>query len=344
MTEPLALSDLTTIGVGGVPERFRIALTRDEIISEALEMWGEADEWLVLGGGSNLVVADQIPNLQVLQISAQGANWVATGPTVTVQAAAGTNWDVLVNFAVEQGFAGIEALSGIPGSVGAAPVQNIGAYGAELASVLTKVEFLDYLTGEVVTLPASELGLAYRDSIFKRGRQGIITMVELQLQKLGGLSAPIAFPQLANALGVELGAQLPLAQVRSAVLALRNSKGMVYNPTDADTRGCGSFFTNPIVSDRLARTLPADAPRWEVDEDGLKVKLSAAWLIERAGIPKGFALPGSGAGLSGKHTLAITNRGGATAEDVLQLAEFIQLCVANQFGVNLQPEPNLIGF
>lgn len=344
MTEPLALADLTTIGVGGVPERLRIALTRDEIIAEALEMWAEADEWLVLGGGSNLVVADEIPNLQVLQVSGQGANWVATGPTVTVQAAAGTNWDVLVNFAVDQGFAGIEALSGIPGSVGAAPVQNIGAYGAELASVLTKVEFLDYLTGEVVTLPAAELGLGYRDSIFKRGRQGIITMVELQLQKLNGLSAPIAFPQLANALGVELGAQLPLAQVRSAVLALRNSKGMVYNPTDADTRGCGSFFTNPIVSDRLARTLPADAPRWEVDQDGLRVKLSAAWLIERAGIPKGFALPGSGAGLSGKHTLAITNRGGATAEDVLQLAEFIQLRVANQFGVNLQPEPNLIGF
>jgi UDP-N-acetylmuramate dehydrogenase len=344
MISPIALADLTTIGVGGVPELLRVAISRDEIISEALAMWAEADDWLVLGGGSNLVVADQIPNLQVLQISSQGIDWTKQDGKAVLQVQAGTNWDQLVEFTVTEGLTGIEALSGIPGSVGAAPVQNIGAYGAELSSVLTKVEFLDFLTGEVETIPAAELGLGYRDSIFKRGRQGIITMVELQLDLLDGLSAPIAFPQLAQALGVELGAQLPLAQVRSAVLTLRNSKGMVYNPTDADTRGCGSFFTNPVVSDRLARTLPTDAPRWEVDEDGFRVKLSAAWLIEHAGIPKGFALPGSGAALSTKHSLAITNRGGASAEDVLQLAEFIQLRVANQFGVNLQPEPNLIGF
>ncbi|MEN9747653.1 MAG: hypothetical protein RLZZ603_345 [Actinomycetota bacterium] len=344
MISPIALADLTTIGVGGVPELLRVAISRDEIISEALAMWAEADDWLVLGGGSNLVVADQIPNLQVLQISSQGIDWTKQDGKAVLQVQAGTNWDQLVEFAVAEGLTGIEALSGIPGSVGAAPVQNIGAYGAELSSVLTKVEFLDFLTGEVATIPAAELGLGYRDSIFKRGRRGIITMVELQLDLLDGLSAPIAFPQLAQALGVELGAQLPLAQVRAAVVTLRNSKGMVYNPTDADTRGCGSFFTNPVVSDRLARTLPTDAPRWEVDEDGFRVKLSAAWLIEHAGIPKGFALPGSGAALSTKHTLAIANRGGASAEDVLQLAEFIQLRVANQFGVNLQPEPNLIGF
>jgi UDP-N-acetylmuramate dehydrogenase len=344
MTTAKALAELTTIGVGGVPELLRVAHSRDEILSEAAAMWREADEWLILGGGSNLVVADEIPSLQVLQIASSGIDFAFDGDQAVVQVQAGENWDALVAWSVATGLAGLEALSGIPGSVGAAPIQNIGAYGAEVASRITRVEFLDYLTGELRNLGADELEFGYRDSIFKRGLQGVITMVEFRLDRLDGLSAPIAFDQLATALGVEIGAQLPLQQVREAVLKLRASKGMVLNPADQDTASCGSFFTNPVVSDRHARTLPSNAPRWEVDEDGLQVKLSAAWLIENAGIGKGFRIPGSNAGVSSKHALAITNRGGATAADVLQLAEFIQVRVANQFGVNLQPEPNIVGF
>jgi len=203
---------------------------------------------------------------------------------------------------------------------------------------------LTYPTAVPCIMEAAELGFGYRDSVFKRGLQGIITWVEFELENLGGLSKPIAFEQLAKALGVGLGAQVPVAEVRAAVLSLRSAKGMVYSPDDLDSHGCGSFFTNPIVSDRHARTLPADAPRWPVNEDGTHVKLSAAWLIEHAGIAKGFRIAGSGAAVSGKHTLAITNRGSATALDVLQLAEFIQIQVSNRFGVNLQPEPNIVGF
>lgn len=346
MSDPQALAELTTIRVGGVPERIRVASSRDELLSEARAMWREADQWLILGGGSNLVVADEIADFQVLHVQSKGVTTelLADG-AVRLRVQAGENWDDLVAGTVEGGLSGLEALSGIPGSVGAAPIQNIGAYGVEVSSLITCVEFLDYLTGEVQILTTDQLEFGYRDSVFKRGLQGVITWVEFELQNLGGESQPIVFEQLAKALGVSVGAKLPLREVRGAVLNLRAAKGMVLDSSDADTYSCGSFFTNPIVSDRLARTLPADAPRWEVDgSDGLKVKLSAAWLIEQAGIPKGFSIAGSGAAVSGKHTLAITNRGSATAAEILQLAEFIQLRVANQFGVNLQPEPNIVGF
>lgn len=340
------LSNLTTMGVGGVPERFRTAQTREELVSQALEMWAEADEWLVLGGGSNLVIADEVPHLHVLRVETKGVeNSTAASGRIRLRVEAGENWDDLVAGTVTAGLAGLEALSGIPGSVGAAPIQNIGAYGAEVASVITRVGFLDYLSGEQEELEAADLGFAYRDSIFKQSKRGLVTWVEFELENLGGLSQPIAFQQLAAALGVELGAQVPVSQVRDAVLGLRKSKGMVLDPTDSDTHGCGSFFTNPIVSERHARTLPTDAPRFEVaGSDGRFVKLSAAWLIEHAGMPKGFRLGPSRVSLSTKHTLAITNRGGATAKEVLELAEFIQLRVSNQFGVNLQPEPNIVGF
>lgn len=346
MTSQLALADLTTIRVGGVPELLRIANSRDEIITEAKDMWASADEWLILGGGSNLVVADSVPQLQVLKIQSKGVETqLMPDGKVRLRVQAGENWDDLVAGSVEGGLAGLEALSGIPGCVGAAPIQNIGAYGAEVAGLITHLEFLDYLTGELQILSAGELGFGYRDSAFKQGKLGVITWVEFELDNLGGLSQPIAFPQLASALGVELGQQLPLRQVRGAVLSLRAAKGMVLDPADPDTYSCGSFFTNPVVSDRLSRTLPADAPRWEsTEDDGLSVKLSAAWLIEKAGIPKGFRIAGSSAAVSSKHTLAVTNQGGASAIEILQLAEFIQVRVANQFGVNLQPEPNIIGF
>ena len=345
MADPRSLAQLTTMGVGGTPEKLRTANTRDEVVEQALAMWREADEWLVLGGGSNLVVADEIPHLQVLQVASKGVEASNVGDgKILLRVQAGETWDDLVAGTVQAGLAGLEALSGIPGSVGAAPIQNIGAYGAEVESAIKRVEFLPFGENTPRELDAADLGFGYRDSIFKRGLQGVITRVDFELTNLGGLSQTIAFEQLAKALAVDVGAQVPVADVRQAVLALRASKGMVYTTDDADSHGCGSFFTNPIVSDRHARSLPTDAPKWPVDEDGRQVKLSAAWLIEHAGIPKGFSIPGSGAALSSKHTLAITNRGNATALDVLQLAEFIQIQVSNRFGVNLQPEPNLIGF
>jgi UDP-N-acetylmuramate dehydrogenase len=342
-----ALRDLTTIGVGGVPERLVVAHTRDELVAGALEIWREADEWLILGGGSNLVVADEIPHIQVLQVATKGVESTLVPGTnrVSLRVEAGENWDDLVSGTVQAGLAGLEALSGIPGSVGASPVQNIGAYGTEVANTITRIGFLDFLTGETVIIEAADLGFGYRDSVLKQGKLGVVLWVEFELENLGGLSQPIAFDQLAKALAVEIGAQVPVAEVREAVLKLRASKGMVLDATDPDTSSCGSFFTNPIVSDRHARTLPASAPRWESpDDDGLTVKLSAAWLIENAGIPKGFRIAGSNAAVSSKHTLAITNRGGATAGQILELAEFIQARVSNTFGVNLQPEPNIVGF
>ena len=342
-----ALRDLTTIGVGGVPERLVVAHNRDELVAGALEIWREADEWLILGGGSNLVVADEIPHIQVLQVATKGVESTLIPGTnrVSLRVEAGENWDDLVAGTVQAGLAGLEALSGIPGSVGASPVQNIGAYGTEVANIITRIGFLDFLSGETVVIEGADLGFGYRDSVLKRGKLGVVLWVEFELENLGGLSQPIAFDQLAKALAVEIGSQVPVAQVREAVLKLRASKGMVLDTTDPDTSSCGSFFTNPIVTDRHARTLPASAPRWETpDDDGLTVKLSAAWLIENAGIPKGFRVAGSNAAVSSKHTLAITNRGGATAGQILELAEFIQARVSNTFGVNLQPEPNIVGF
>jgi len=236
-------------------------------------------------------------------------------------------------------------MSGIPGTVGASPVQNIGAYGQELSDTVLRMEFVDYATHDVAVLEAKDLQFGYRDSVIKRGRPGVVTWVEFELQDLGGLSRPLYSTQIAADLGVEMGAQVPLAEVRNSVLKLRARKGMVLDAKDPDSVSCGSFFTNPIVSDRVARALPTEAPKYESEEDeGLTVKLSAAWLIENSGIERSFRLAGSKAAISSKHTLAIVNTGGASADEILQLAEFVQTRVANKFGINLVPEPNLIGF
>ena len=243
------------------------------------------------------------------------------------------------------GLAGVEGMAGIPGTVGAGPVQNIGAYGQELSDTFVRLEFVDYETHEIAILEAKDLQFGYRDSAIKRGRPGVITWVEFELQKLDGLSRPLYSTQIAADLGVEMGAQVTLQAVRESVLKLRARKGMVLDANDPDSVSCGSFFTNPIVTDRVARGLPDDAPKYESEEDdGLTVKLSAAWLIENAGIEKGFHIAGSKAAISSKHTLAIVNTGGATAKEILQLAEYVQVRVSNKFGINLVPEPNMIGF
>jgi len=362
------LSTLTTMQVGGPARELITVTTREQLIEAAIDTWDSNEPWLILGGGSNTIVADEGFDGTVIHVLNEGIERqqdISKSPNhSTVRVAAGENWDALVSWSVEQGLAGIEALSGIPGSTGAAPIQNIGAYGQELSSVLTAVEFLDRYTHKISWIPASELNLGYRDSVFKQGKEGVVLSVELNLASYGdNLSAPVAFPQLATALGVELGTQVALAEVRESVLKLRASKGMVLDPTDPDTASAGSFFMNPIVTENFARHLPADAPRFPVQKlahdrvlplgaevpplastSGPNlVKLSAAWLIENAGVKKGYSIPGSKAGISTKHTLAITNRGGATAAEVVGLATYVQAMVQSHFGIILYPEPNLIG-
>ncbi|WP_298120013.1 UDP-N-acetylmuramate dehydrogenase [uncultured Aurantimicrobium sp.] len=362
------LSTLTTMQVGGPARELITVTTREQLIEAAVDTWDSNEPWLILGGGSNTIVADEGFDGTVIHVVTTGIERqqdISKTPNhSTVRVAAGENWDALVQWSISEGLAGIEALSGIPGSTGAAPIQNIGAYGQELSSVLTAVEFLDRYTQEISWIPASELALGYRESVFKQGKEGVVLTVELSLASYGdSLSAPIAFPQLATALGVELGTQVALAKVRETVLKLRASKGMVLDPADPDTASAGSFFMNPIVTENFARHLPADAPRFPVKQAehdrvlplGAEVpplasasgpnlvKLSAAWLIENAGVKKGYSVPGSKAGISTKHTLAITNRGGATAAEVVGLATYVQAMVQSHFGIILYPEPNLIG-
>ena len=357
------LSELTTLGVGGPARRLLEPATRSELLDTTLASWGSPEDWLLLGGGSNLVIADDGFDGDVIRIATRGISASRTGDArpVRLVVEAGEPWDDVVAHTVANGWSGIEALSGIPGSAGAAPVQNIGAYGQELSSSLVAVEFLDFDDDTVHRIPAAELGLGYRTSALKRGRLGLVVALELALHDDGGLSQPIAYAQLADALGVRIGDRVPVAELRTAVLALRASKGMLWNPDDPDSASAGSFFTNPVVSEQFARGLPSDAPRWPTaPEEAARVlplgsdipplvrgeylvKLSAAWMIERAGIARGFAISGSRAAVSSKHTLAIVNRGGATAADVVQLAGFIQTRVLSEFGVILHPEPVLVG-
>ena len=374
----MRLADLTTLGVGGDADPVVAPATSEELIDTVRDVWASGDEWLILGGGSNVVISDDGFDGTVIRVVTRGIErftptTAAVRPSaylgdrgVRLRVAAGEPWDALVAHTVENGWAGIEALSGIPGSSGAAPIQNIGAYGQEVGSSLVAIEFLDYLTGELEWIPVPRLGLGYRTSILKQGREGVVTRIELELSEerdgATALSQPIGYAQLATALGVRIGDRVPIAELRSTVLALRASKGMLIDPNDRDSFSAGSFFTNPIVSENFARGLPAGAPRWPTapEEQDVavplgeapvvprvsgeyRVKLSAAWLIEKAGIGRGFALPGSHAAVSSKHTLALVNRGGATADEILQLARYIQTRVYSEFGAQLQPEPVIVG-
>jgi len=375
MIEPIAFSELTTMRVGGPPSAMVAPATEQALIDEALVVWGMDEEWMLLGGGSNTVMNDAGFDGIVIRVLTRGIDVLpdADDGLVRLRVQAGEPWDDLVAHTVANGWAGIEALSGIPGSTGAAPVQNIGAYGQELSDSLLAVDFLDYETGEVRRMDAGELQLGYRTSVLKQGLRGIVVAIELGLRDtraeasvLGSaLSQPVAYAQLATALGAQLGDRLPLANVRDTVLGLRAAKGMVLDPDDPDTASAGSFFTNPIVTEQFARTLPAMAPRWVLEpelpdrvipldeyagvgpmpgaDDVRPVKLSAAWLIEHSGVRKGFQLPGSRAAVSSKHTLALTNTGGASASDIAELARYVLGRVQAEFGVNLQPEPVLVG-
>jgi UDP-N-acetylmuramate dehydrogenase len=300
---------------------------------------------LVLGGGSNLLVGDDGFDGTVVRLATRGVTLEAAdrGGGAAVRVAAGESWDGFVTEAVQRRWTGVEALSGIPGSTGATPVQNVGAYGQEVSETLARVRTWDRQEGRVRTIPAADCEFSYRHSRFKeeRFRDGprfVILEVTFQL-RLADLSAPIRYTELARALGVDVGARVEVEEVRSAVLGMRRAKGMVLDDADHDTWSAGSFFTNPILAAAVAQRLPPQAPRWPL-ADG-SVKTSAAWLIEHAGFGRGYGAPGPAA-LSGKHTLALTNRGGARAKDLLELARVVRDGVRTAFGVDLQPEPVLV--
>lgn len=373
MTATPRLADLTTLHLGGPPARYVEVASEADLIAAVRAADDAGEPLLVLGGGSNLVVPDEgFPGAVVRDtrrgLAVEGETGSCGGASIRVPA--GTPWEDVVDRAVEEGWVGVEALTGIPGSTGATPVQNVGAYGQEVAGVVSTVRVWDRDTARVRTLAVSELGFGYRTSVLKRSLRAdpgggpsrwaptprfVVLDVGFQL-RLGTLSAPIAYPELAGLLEVAVGARAPLVEVRAAVRRLRARKGMLLDAADHDTWSAGSFFTNPVVPVALADTLPDGAPRYPVRtpvpesttgpslgaiDPGL-VKTSAAWLIEHAGFGRGFGLPGP-VGISTKHSLALTNRGAGTTADLVALARQVRDGVAERFGVTLEPEPVLVG-
>jgi UDP-N-acetylmuramate dehydrogenase len=343
LIKPSALANYTTMRVGGIPASINLCESAAELYKVSIESWLSDEQFHVLAGGSNTVFADDLSDLNIILVANKGIEVVfETEAEVLIRVQAGEWWDDLVAWCVSHGYAGLEAMSGIPGSTGATLVQNVGSYGQEVSQVITQAEFLDKKSHLVEIKPASFFEFNYRDSALKRDLEGVIGWVEFRLQKLGGMSVPMASGQITNHLGEPYGSQLPLQVVRDTVLELRSSKGMVVKPEDSDSVSCGSFFTNPVVSFNKALEYPEDMQRWEMESGD--VKLSAGWLIEQAGFPKGYSLPGSKAAISSKHALAIINTGGAQGTEILELARLIQERVAARWGINLVPEPNLIGF
>ncbi|WP_061960998.1 UDP-N-acetylmuramate dehydrogenase [Demequina flava] len=353
----VSLAELTTLRVGGPARSLVEAHTEAELIETVREADASGTPLLMLGGGSNLLIADEGFEGIVLRDARREVSVQDDGMCggVSATATAGLPWDAFGEQACTEGWVGVEALSGIPGSTGATPVQNVGAYGAEVADTIASVRVWDRADGRVRTLPQIACGFGYRDSLLKKSMRGlapdgkvwrpspryIVLDVTFQM-RFGALSAPIRYAQLAAALGVAEGERAPLVDVRAAVLEVRGRKGMVLNGSDHDTWSAGSFFTNPILPAADADRLPADAPRFAAT-DGL-VKTSAAWLIEQAGFSRGFAVRADApASLSTKHTLALTNRGSARADDVVELARAVQAGVAERFGVELVPEPVCVG-
>lgn len=336
------LAQLTTLRLGG-PARDVVEATTEQELVDAVRTADDAGVPLLLvAGGSNLVVGDAGFDGTVVLVRTTGRQVDAdacSGAMVTVQA--GESWDALVAVAVESGWVGLEALSGIPGSVGATPIQNVGAYGQEVAQTIASVRVYDRTERRVRTLFAVDCGFGYRHSRFKAepGRF-VVLAVAFQL-RLGDLSAPVAYAELATRLGVDVGDRAPLADVRGAVLALRAAKGMVLDADDHDTWSAGSFFTNPVLDADAAERLPEGAPRFP-QADGT-VKTSAAWLIQAAGFERGHTVAGGRAAVSSKHTLALTNRGDATGENLLALAREVRDGVRDAFGITLVPEPVLVG-
>ena len=337
MTEPLA--NHTTFRLGGPARRFVEATTEQQLIDTVADCDSRGEPVLVLGGGSNVLIADEGFDGTVVKVATRGVRAEAADCSgAQLEVAAGEVWDDLVARAVAAQWSGMETLSGIPGSVGAVPIQNVGAYGAEVATLIQRVRTWNRAEGAIRTFAAAECGFGYRDSRFKREKgRHLVLRVDFQLP-LGELGQPVRYPELARALGVAVGQRAPASRVRETVLAIRRRKGMVLDANDHDTWSAGSFFTNPILTPEQAASLPAEAPRFSAGEG---VKTSAAWLIQHAGFPAGH---GSGpARLSTRHVLALTNRGQAATADVLALAREIRDGVRERFGITLVPEVNLVG-
>ncbi|GHG76303.1 UDP-N-acetylenolpyruvoylglucosamine reductase [Streptomyces griseocarneus] len=340
------LAPLTTFRLGGPATRLITAVTDAEVIDAVREADESGTPLLIIGGGSNLVISDKGFDGTALRIATTGFDLQGT----RLELAAGENWSDAVARTVEAGLAGIECMAGIPGSAGATPIQNVGAYGQDVSATITEVVAYDRRSGETVVIPNADCAFSYRHSRFKEDpTRYVVLRVRFELEDAGGLSAPLKYPETARALGVEAGDRVPAARARETVLKLRAGKGMVLDPEDHDTWSAGSFFTNPVLTaaehaaflTRVAERLGPDvAPPAFPAGDGM-VKTSAAWLIDRAGFTKGY---GAGrARISTKHTLALTNRGEASTEDLLALAREVRDGVHAAFGVTLVNEPVTVG-
>ena len=335
MTE---LSKYTSLRVGGPATKIVQVSTEAQIIA-AIEEAGDTPV-LIMGGGTNVLIADKGFDGTVIRISnnsVQSEVDACSGATLTI--GAGEDWDVFVQTTINSGFAGLETLSGIPGTVGAAPIQNIGAYGHEVSEFITRVRTYDRELKEIYTFTNSQCEFTYRNSYFK-AHPGRYVVLDVQFQlRIGEFSAPITYLELSKKLGIEPGDKATVAATRAAVLELRASKGMLLSPDDHDSWSAGSFFTNPIISQQQADELPNAAPKWPLN-DG-RVKISAAWLIENSGTHKGDEV--GGARISTKHVLALTNSGTATAADIAELAKRARNQVKEVFGITLEAEVNLVG-
>lgn len=332
------LAELTTLQVGGEAKEFFRASTESELI----ELVSGADESgipvLIIGGGSNILVADTGFDGRVIKVETSGievASDACSGGLITVQA--GEDWNSFVGWANENGFVGIETLAGIPGTIGAAPIQNIGAYGHEISEVIARVRTFDRVAKEVKTFAVGNCGFGYRTSRFKEERNRYLILDVTFQMKQGEISLPIQYKELADYLGLELGDRAPLRNVYEAVLTIRSEKGMVLDPSDHDTYSAGSFFTNPVID---PSKVPIGAASWPMSDGSVKV--SAAWLIESAGIKKGMRL--GGAGISQKHVLALTNQDHASAQEIYELAMHCKQAVMERFGISLESEVRLLSF
>ncbi|WP_405069346.1 UDP-N-acetylmuramate dehydrogenase [Kribbella sp. NBC_01510] len=337
MRTQVPLAEFTTLRIGGPADKLLEVSTEDDLITAVRDADAAGEPVLLLSGGSNVVIGDDGFRGTVIKIATSGIRVDAdacSGAMVHIQA--GEDWDAVVQRAIAEEWSGLESMSGIPGLTGSTPVQNVGAYGHEVAETIASVRVWDRVDNQVRTVFAADCGFSYRNSRFKADPSRYVVLeVAFQL-KLGDLSAPVGYAELARVLDVEPGSRAPMADVREAVLGLRRSKGMVLDPADHDTWSAGSFFTNPILD--TPAEVPAGAPQWP-QPDG-RVKTSAAWLIEHAGVSKGFTI--GNAAVSTKHTLALTNRGTATAKELLSLAAHVRTQVQQAFNITLVNEPVLV--
>ncbi len=338
----VALAPLTTLRLGGAAARMVDIEREEDVVDAVRDAEARTEPLFVLGGGSNLVVGDAgVPGL-VARMAMRGVEVTRDGERVAVDVAAGEDWDALVARAVGEGWRGVECLSGIPGLVGGTPIQNVGAYGQEVGETIARVRAFDRAVGAFVEMDARACGFGYRASVFKRSDRWVVTRVRFVFE-VSEQSAAVRYAELAKALGVREGERAPGRVVRETVTRLRRAKGMVLDPADPDSVSAGSFFVNPVVDGATAAEVEARAgerpPRFDAGEG--RWKLAAAWLVERAGFPKGW---GEGrVGVSRKHALALVNRGGATAAELLGAAWRIRDGVRARFGVELEPEPVFVG-